>query len=349
MEPRIAISGTGRIGRLVLRRAFTKGLSQGEIVAVNTTSPIETVAHLLQYDTVHGKWDADIRVEDGHLVLNGHRLAVVSEREPAQLPWRSLGIDIAIDATGKFNDRRGASQHLAAGAGRVVLTAPGNGADRTVVMGVNETSFQPERDRIVSTASCTTNCLAPVLDILDEAFRVQSAWMTTVHAFTNDQNHLDNPHKDLRRARACTQSIVPTSTGVGKALADVLPHLAPRIHGLSLRVPTQDVSVVDLTAQLAAPASVEAVRDAFRRAVSGRYAPYVEYNELPLVSSDYIGNEKSAIVDGLSLMTSGHQVKLLAWYDNEWGYASRVVDFVEYAAGMDMVRTGSNWNEAAAQ
>lgn len=348
MKRNIAISGMGRIGRLLLRRAFTKGLANAEIRAINITSPVETVAHLLQYDTIHGKWDVDIAVEEGRMVINGHPIAVVMERDPQQLPWHRLGIDIAVDATGKFNDRNGASKHLSAGAGRVVITAPGSGADLTVVMGVNEAMFKPDEHNIVSTASCTTNCLAPILHILDEAFHVENGWMTTVHAFTNDQNHLDNPHKDLRRARACTQSIIPTSTGVGKALAGVLPHLASKIQGLSLRVPTQDVSLVDLTAQLARPATVEEVKDVFRRAAAGAYAPYVEFNELPLVSSDYIGNDKSAIIDGLSLLASGHQVKLLAWYDNEWGYASRVVDFIDYAASFERDSREGRRSEAVA-
>ncbi|MDF2667823.1 MAG: glyceraldehyde-3-phosphate dehydrogenase [Paenibacillus sp.] len=344
MKQSIAISGMGRIGRLLLRRAFTKGLVNAEITAINTTSPVETVAHLLQYDTVHGRWNVDIAVEEGRMIINGHPIMIVMERDPLKLPWRQLGIDIAVDATGKFNDRQGAGKHLIAGAERVVITAPGSGADFTVVMGVNEEKFNPSEHTIISTASCTTNCLAPVLHILDEAFGIENGWMTTVHASTNDQNHLDNPHKDLRRARACTQSIIPTSTGVGKALAGVLPHLAAKIQGLSLRVPTQDVSLVDLTAQLARPASTDELKAVFRQASAGAYAPYVEFNELPLVSSDYIGNEKSAIIDGLSLMASGNQVKLLAWYDNEWGYASRVIDFIDYAASYEKKR----WSEALA-
>jgi glyceraldehyde 3-phosphate dehydrogenase len=338
MKRNIAISGMGRIGRLLLRRAFSRGLVNAEITAINTTSPVETVAHLLQYDTVHGRWHGDIRVEEDRMIINGHPITVVMERDPLQLPWKQLGIDIAVDATGKFNDRQGASKHLVAGAERVIITAPGSGADYTVVMGVNEQGFEPQEHNIISTASCTTNCLAPILHILDDAYGIENGWMTTVHASTNDQNHLDNPHKDLRRARACTQSIIPTSTGVGKALAGVLPHLASKIQGLSLRVPTQDVSLVDLTAQILRPASVDDLKAVFRQAATGVYAPYVEFNELPLVSSDYIGNEKSAIIDGLSLMSTGHQVKLLAWYDNEWGYASRVIDFIDYAAQVEKTK-----------
>ncbi|WP_409341677.1 type I glyceraldehyde-3-phosphate dehydrogenase [Paenibacillus sp. MBLB4367] len=349
MKRRLAISGMGRIGRLLVRRAFSKGLAAAEIAAINTTSPVETVAHLLKYDTVHGKWDADIDIEDKRLLINGQAIDIVMERDPLQLPWERLGIDIAIDATGKFNDRQGAAKHVTAGAGRVILTAPGSGVDLTVVMGVNEASYDPQRHRLLSTASCTTNCLAPILHILDEAFQLEQGWMTTVHAFTNDQNHMDNPHKDLRRARACTQSIIPTSTGVGKALAGVLPHLASRVQGISLRVPTQDVSLVDLTALVKRPVTKEEVKDAIRQAVSGKLAPIVEYNELPLVSSDYTGNDKSAVIDGLSLMVADNQIKLLAWYDNEWAYASRVIDFAEYVAKAEKGSVELSWSEALAR
>ena len=345
MNQQVGISGTGRIGRLLIRKAFASGIPGAQVTVINSTSPIGTVAHLLKYDTVHGKWDADIQVETDKLIINGQEVAFVSERDPSLLPWARYGIDIAIDATGKFNDRPGASKHLTAGAKRVVVTAPGKDMDLTVVMGVNESSYDPDKHTLLSTASCTTNCLAPVLHILDRAFGIASGWMTTVHAYTNDQNHLDNPHKDLRRARACTQSIVPTSTGVGKALAGVLPHLAPVIRGLSLRVPTQDVSLVDLTAEVRRPADPEEVRQAFRAAAQGTLAPYVEYNELPLVSSDYAGNDKSAVIDGLSLMASGRQVKVLAWYDNEWAYACRVLDFVAHVAGQHAEKASKRLSE----
>lgn len=292
------------------------------------------------------------------LIIDGHRVPVVTERDPARLPWTKYGIELAIDATGKFNDRQGASKHLEAGADRVVITAPGRDMDLTVVMGVNERKFDAQVHRLISTASCTTNCIAPILHILDTAFGVQQGWMTTVHAFTNDQKHLDNPHHDLRRARACTHSIIPTSTGVGKALTDVLPHLSHRIQGLSVRVPTQDVSLLDLQVDLMQNVSPSELSDAFKKAASGEIGKYVGYNELPLVSSDYIGNDKSAVIDGLSLMTRENQVKLLAWYDNEWGYASRVCDMVQYIAikeaeREELVRNGRNkrcheGNEAAA-
>jgi glyceraldehyde 3-phosphate dehydrogenase len=329
---RVAVSGTGRIGRLCLRKALSLKSPEIEISVINSTSPISVLAHLLKYDSVHGIWDAEIASDDRHLIVRGRRIPVVSERSPELLPWEAYGIDLVVDATGKFNEREKAARHFAAGAKKVLLTAPAGNADLTVVMGVNEHEYDPARHRILSAASCTTNCIAPVLRILDDAFGVKQGWMTTIHAFTNDQNHLDNPHKDLRRARACTNSIIPTSTGVGKALSGILPHLAPYIEGISVRVPTQDVSLLDLQVQLHRNVERAEVRKAIEDAVSGEIGKYVDYNEIPLVSSDYIGNDKSAVIDGLSLMVRDDQVKLLAWYDNEWAYASRVIDFTVYAA-----------------
>jgi glyceraldehyde 3-phosphate dehydrogenase len=235
-------------------------------------------------------------------------------------------VDLVIDATGKFNSKEGASKHLEAGASRVLITAPGKDMDLTIVMGVNDHLYDPNKHQLVSAASCTTNCLSPVLHILDQAFGVKAGWMTTVHAFTSDQNHLDNPHKDLRRARACTESIVPTTTGAGKALVDVLPHLAPHIQGISLRVPTQDVSLVDLTVMAAKTCTLEQVRSVLKSAAEGSLSAYVGFTDEPLVSSDYIGCPKSAVIDGPSIMVMDDQIKVLAWYDNEWAYASRVVE-----------------------
>jgi len=330
---RVALSGTGRIGRLCLRKALSEECGDLEISVVNSTCSARVLAHLLQYDTVHGKWDAVIEVEDRALTINGRRITLISGRHsPDALPWREFGVELAIDATGKFTDRSGMEKHLAAGAEKVLITSPGKDVDLTVVMGVNERRYDARRHRLLSAASCTTNCLAPVLYILDEAFGVKRGWMTTVHAYTNDQKHLDNPHQDLRRARSCTSSIIPTSTGAGKALADVLPHLAPHIRGVSLRVPTQDVSLLDVQLQLHGAVKTQDVKTAFEQAIAGSLGAYVDYNELPLVSSDYIGNAKSAVIDGLSIMTDGDQVKLLAWYDNEWAYACRVIDFARYIA-----------------
>ncbi|MBH5318310.1 type I glyceraldehyde-3-phosphate dehydrogenase [Paenibacillus sp. GSMTC-2017] len=325
----VGISGTGRIGRLVIRRAFSKNVDNIQIKVVNSTYPVETIAHLLKYDTIHGIWDAEVAVQDGNLIINGNKIHYVMERDPARLPWKEHGVTIAIDATGKFNDREGASKHIAAGAEHVILTAPGKQVDLTVVMGVNDQNYDPARHRILSAASCTTNCVAPVLDVLDRNFGVKQGWMTTVHAYTSDQNHMDNPHKDLRRARGCAQSIIPTSTGVGKALTDVLPHLAPLVQGISLRVPTPDVSLVDLTVHLKNRTTTEEVKQAFTNASSTYMKSYMDVVDAPLVSSDYIGNSHSAIIDAPSLMVSGDQLKVLAWYDNEWGYSCRVMDLAQ--------------------
>ncbi|CAG7644058.1 type I glyceraldehyde-3-phosphate dehydrogenase [Paenibacillus allorhizosphaerae] len=324
----VGISGVGRIGRLLVRKMCSEKQPY-QLKAINCIYPVETIAHLLKYDTVHGRWDADISIVDGKLVINGEEIHIISERDPAHIAWHGFDVSLAVDATGKFNNREGAGMHLAAGASHVLITAPGKRMDFTVVMGVNDHLYDPRKHRLLSTASCTTNCLSPVLHILDQAYQVRSGWMTTVHAYTSDQNHLDNPHKDLRRARACTQSIVPTTTGAGTALIDVLPHLTSRIQGVSLRVPTQDVSLVDLTVQVAKPpVSLEQVRSLFKTASEGSMSSYVGYSEEPLVSADFIGCSHSAVVDGQTMMAMGDQIKVLAWYDNEWAYACRVTDFV---------------------
>jgi glyceraldehyde 3-phosphate dehydrogenase len=325
----IGISGVGRIGRLLVRKIYSDKHPLFQLKSMNCIYPVETIAHLLKYDTVHGKWDADISVSEGKLVINGNVIRITSERDPAYIAWKHLGVDLVVDATGKFNTREGAGKHLAAGASHVLITAPGKQMDLTVVMGVNDHLYNPANHRLISAASCTTNCLSPVLHILDQAFQVQSGWMTTVHSFTSDQNHLDNPHKDLRRARACTESIVPTTTGIGKALTDVLPHLAPHIQGISLRVPTQDVSLIDLTVRVLQPCSLEQVKQLLKAASEERLSPYVGYTDEPLVSADYIGCSKSAVIDGPSTMVMDDQIKVLAWYDNEWAYVNRVADLVQ--------------------
>jgi glyceraldehyde 3-phosphate dehydrogenase len=343
MEKGIGISGMGRIGRLLVRNLCSSDRKSVELKAINCIYPVETVAHLLKYDTVHGRWDADIAVSDGKLVINGRAIHIACEREPENIPWMQLGAELVIDATGKFNDRQSALRHAAAGASEVIITAPGKQMDLTVVMGVNDHQYDSAKHRFLSAASCTTNCLSPVLHILDQNFQVKSGWMSTVHSFTSDQNHLDNPHKDLRRARACTQSIVPTTTGVGKALADVLPHLAPHIQGISLRVPTQDVSLVDLTVKVAREVKIDEVQAAFRTAAQGTMSRYVGYIEEPLVSADFVGCSQSAVVDGLSIMAMGDQIKVLAWYDNEWAYACRVVEL----ANLVGERTVNTWEAAS--
>ncbi|WP_339226152.1 type I glyceraldehyde-3-phosphate dehydrogenase [Oceanobacillus sp. FSL K6-2867] len=325
----IGVSGTGRIGRLLIRKIVSSEYSKLDLTAINSIYPIETVAHLLKYDTVHGTWDADISVQGEELIINGHHIQVVNERDPGNIPWKQMNVGIVIDATGKFNNREGAEKHKASGASQVIVTAPGTDMDLTVVMGVNDHLLDVSKHTILSAASCTTNCVAPVLSVLDQAFKVQRGWMTTVHAYTSDQKHLDNPHKDLRRARSCTQSIVPTTTGVGKALIDVLPHLSSSIEGISIRVPTQDVSLIDLTVQVQQEVKLEEVKSLFRGIQSEALSKYVGYSEEPLVSADYIGSEKSAVVDGLSIMTAENQIKILAWYDNEWAYACRVADLAQ--------------------
>ncbi|WNQ14025.1 type I glyceraldehyde-3-phosphate dehydrogenase [Paenibacillus aurantius] len=329
---KVGLSGTGRIGRLFLRRAFSQVGTLCDTVVINSTCSLPTLAHLLQYDTVHGKWDAEVLADSDGLFINGRRVHVLAERDPGKIKWQHHGVQLVIDATGKFTDRASLGKHFQGGVRKVLLTAPGKGLDLTVVMGVNEKAYDPARHHLLSAASCTTNCLAPVLHVLDRAFVVEEGWMTTVHAYTNDQNHLDNPHKDLRRARACTSSIIPTTSGVTSALADVLPHLASRLNGLSIRVPTPDVSLLDLQVSLGRTVQAAEIKEAFEAAVKDGMGTYLEYNELPLVSSDYIGNEKSAVIDGISLMVRNNQLKLLAWYDNEWAYACRVFDLAQYIA-----------------
>jgi len=304
-----------------------------EIVAINASYPSETLAHLIKYDTNHGKFLGEVIAEDGALVVNGHRIQLLSNRNPEELPWRELNIDIVIEATGKFNSKDKASLHLNAGARKVVLTAPGKDEDITIVMGVNEKELNVEEHHVISNASCTTNCLAPVVKVLDDQFGIENGLMTTVHAYTNDQKNIDNPHKDLRRARACAQSIIPTSTGAAKALSLVLPHLKGKLHGMALRVPTSNVSLVDLVVDLKQDVTVDEVNEAFVRASQSSLNGIMDFTTEPLVSIDFNTNPHSAIIDGLSTMVmGGNKVKVLAWYDNEWGYSCRVVDLTERIA-----------------
>ncbi|OCA92290.1 glyceraldehyde-3-phosphate dehydrogenase [Pseudobacillus wudalianchiensis] len=331
MKARVAINGFGRIGRMVFRKAILEDTF--EIVAVNASYPAETLAHLIKYDTNHGKFDGDVQVEENALIVNGKRVQLVNNRDPRELPWKELGIDIVIEATGKFNAREKAALHLEAGAKKVVLTAPGKNEDVTIVMGVNQNDLDIEKHEVISNASCTTNCLAPVAKVLNDTFGIENGLMTTVHAYTNDQNNIDNPHKDLRRARACAQSIIPTSTGAAKALSLVLPELKGKIHGMALRVPTSNVSLVDLVVDLKREVTVDEVNDAFIRASEGPLKGIIEFTTEPLVSVDFNTNPHSSIIDGLStIVMEGTKVKVLAWYDNEWGYSCRVVDLVNYVA-----------------
>ena len=326
---RIAINGFGRIGRMVFRQAILN--KDIDVVAINASYPEETLAHLIKYDSVHGIFECDINILEDGFEINGEKIIHTNSREPEKLPWKDLDIDIVIEATGKFNSKEGASRHLQAGAKKVIITAPGTNVDNTIVLGVNEETYNPETEHIVSNASCTTNCLAPVAKVLDEEFGIVNGLMTTVHAYTSDQVSLDNPHKDLRRARACGQSIVPTSTGAAKALGEVLPHLNGKLHGMALRVPTPNVSLVDSVVDVEKDVTAEQVNEAFKKAAEGKLNGILDYNELPLVSIDYATTESSATIDGLSTMVMGDKkVKVLAWYDNEWGYSSRVVDLANF-------------------
>ncbi|ABS23487.1 glyceraldehyde-3-phosphate dehydrogenase [Bacillus cytotoxicus] len=325
---RVAINGFGRIGRMVFRQAIKE--SAFEIVAINASYPAETLAHLIKYDTIHGKFDGTIEAFEDHLLVDGKMIRLLNNRDPKELPWKELGVEVVIEATGKFNAKEKAMLHVEAGAKKVILTAPGKNEDVTVVVGVNEEQLDVTKHTVISNASCTTNCLAPVVKVLDEQFGIENGLMTTVHAYTNDQKNIDNPHKDLRRARACGQSIIPTTTGAAKALAKVLPHLNGKLHGMALRVPTPNVSLVDLVVDLKRDVTVEDINEAFKTVANGTMKGIIEFSEEPLVSIDFNTNTHSAIIDGLSTMVMAERkVKVLAWYDNEWGYSRRVVDLVK--------------------
>lgn len=328
-KTRIAINGFGRIGRMVFRQAIMD--ENIEVVAINASYPEETLAHLIKYDSVHGVFDQEIKTLEDGFEINGQKILHCDSREPEKLPWLENDIDIVIEATGKFNTGEGASRHLQAGAKKVIITAPGKNVDNTIVLGVNEETYNPETDHVISNASCTTNCLAPVVKVLDNQFNIVNGLMTTVHAYTTDQLNLDNPHKDLRRARACGQSIIPTSTGAAKALGEVLPHLNGKLHGMALRVPTPNVSLVDLVVDVERDVTVEQVNNAFKEAAEQSMQGIMKYSEDPLVSIDYATTDYSAIIDGLStIVMDNNKVKVLAWYDNEWGYSARVVDLAKY-------------------
>jgi glyceraldehyde 3-phosphate dehydrogenase len=328
-KTRIAINGFGRIGRMVFRQAITD--QSLEVVCINASYPPETLAHLIKYDSVHGRFDGEVKALHEALEVNGKLIELVHDRNPENLPWDVKDIDVVIEATGKFNSKEGAGLHLNAGAKKVVITAPGKQVDKTIVMGVNDELYNPDEDHVISNASCTTNCLAPVVKVLDDHFKVVNGLMTTVHAFTNDQQNLDNPHKDLRRARGCTQSIIPTSTGAAKALGEVMPHLNGKLHGMALRVPTPNVSLVDLVVDVETDVTAEMVNDAFRQADAHHLNGIIRYSEEPLVSIDYTTTDYSAIIDGLStIVMEDKKIKVLAWYDNEWGYSKRVVDLTKY-------------------
>ncbi|HSJ96722.1 MAG TPA: type I glyceraldehyde-3-phosphate dehydrogenase [Myxococcota bacterium] len=321
---RVGINGFGRIGRLVLRAARGQGL---EVVGINDLTDARTSAHLLKWDSVHGPYPGTVEADGDGIVVDGKRIPVSKERDPAKLPWKQLGAQIVVESTGIFTERAAAAKHLEAGAERVIISAPAKGPDATIVLGVNSDAYDPAKHKIVSNASCTTNCLAPVAKVLHDGWGIEQGWMTTIHAYTNDQVILDFPHKDLRRARAAAVSMIPTSTGAAKAIGEVLPSLKGRLDGFAMRVPTSDVSVVDLSVQLAKDATPEAINDAMRKAAGGPLKGILQVCDEPLVSIDFRGNAHSSILDAESTKVMGGRfAKVLSWYDNEWGYASRVVD-----------------------
>lgn len=331
MTVKVGINGFGRIGRNVFRAALNN--PDVEIVAVNDLTDATMLAHLLQYDTVHGKLNAEVTTDGENLIVDGKTVKVLSERDPAQLGWGKLGIDIVVESTGRFTARNDAAKHLEAGAKKVVISAPAKEEDITIVMGVNEEKYNPAEHHVISNASCTTNCLAPVAKVLNEKFGIRRGLMTTVHSYTNDQQILDLPHKDYRRARAAAENIIPTTTGAAKAVALVLPELKGKLNGMAMRVPTPNVSIVDLVAELDKEASVESINEAIKTAAEGNLKGILGYSEEPLVSKDYNGNKLSSIFDALSTMVlEGNMVKVISWYDNETGYSNRVVDLVNYIA-----------------
>ncbi|HTM31807.1 MAG TPA: type I glyceraldehyde-3-phosphate dehydrogenase [Vicinamibacterales bacterium] len=328
MALKVGINGFGRIGRNIMRAAL--GRKDIDFVAVNDLTDAKTLAHLLKYDSVLGNLEARVEAREGAIAVNGDEFKVLAIKDPAQLPWKDLGVDVVFEGTGRFTKRDDAAKHLAAGAKKVVITAPATNPDVTIVLGVNDNAYDKSKHHIVSNASCTTNCLAPVAKVIDESFGITRGWMTTVHAYTNDQNLLDLPHKDLRRARAAAMSIIPTTTGAAKAVGEVLPQLKGKLDGIAMRVPTPNVSVVDLVVQLGKKASAEEVNGALKAAADGPMKKILEFCTDPLVSIDFRGNSHSSIVDAAyTKVMDGDFLKVMAWYDNEWGYSNRCVDLLD--------------------
>lgn len=324
-KTRIAINGFGRIGRMVFRQAILD--DSFEVVAINASYPEETLAHLIKYDSVHGIFDHEIEVIENGFIVNGQKIVHCDNRDPEKLPWAELDIDIVIEATGKFRTKEAAGKHISAGAKKVIITAPGKNVDNTIVMGVNEDTYNPDTDHVISNASCTTNCLAPFAKVLDETFGIKRGLMTTVHAYTTDQQILDLPHRDYRRARAAAANIVPTSTGAAKAVGKVLPNLNGKLNGMAVRVPTPNGSLVDLVVELEKDVTAEEVNNALKAAAEGELKGILGYTEEPIVSSDIVGNTESSLVDGLSTMViDDKMIKVVSWYDNEMGYSARCVD-----------------------
>ncbi len=328
---RVGINGFGRIGRNLYRASFRDAAL--EFVAVNDITDAKTLAHLLKYDSILGRLTAQVEARDDAILVNGKAIKVLSIKDPAGLPWKELGVEYVVESTGRFTDRESASKHLQAGAKKVIISAPAKDPDITIVLGVNEKMYDRQKHHVISNASCTTNCIAPVAKVLHEHFRIKHGFMTTIHSYTNDQQLLDLPHKDLRRARAAALSQIPTTTGAAKAVGLVLPELQGKLHGIAIRVPTANVSLIDLVAEVERVTSEGEVNQAFRKAAAGELQGLMEYTEEPLVSVDFIHDPHSAIVDGASTsVIDGTLVKVLAWYDNEWGYSCRLRDLIKYMA-----------------
>lgn len=331
MTVKVGINGFGRIGRNVFRAALNN--PEMEIVAINDLTDANMLAHLLKYDTVHGTLQQDVTVDGQYLVVGNQKVKVIAERDPAQLGWGELGVEVVVESTGRFTKREDAAKHLEAGAKKVIISAPADNEDITIVMGVNEDKYDAANHHVLSNASCTTNCLAPFAKVLNDQFGIKRGLMNTIHSYTNDQQILDLPHKDYRRARAAAENMIPTSTGAAKAVALVLPELKGKLNGMAMRVPTPNVSVVDLVAELEKDVTAEEVNAALKAAAEGPLKGILDYSELPLVSSDYNGKTSSSTIDALSTMVlEGNMVKVLSWYDNEVGYSNRVVDLVGYIA-----------------
>lgn len=331
MAIRVGINGFGRIGRQSMKAILERYPREIEVVAINDLTDTKTNAHLLKYDSTYGRFPGEVEATPEALIVNGHHIKVISQRDPAQIPWGDLGVQLVIESTGFFTDAEKAKAHFQGGAKKIIISAPAKGEDITLVLGVNDNMYDPEKHNIISNASCTTNCLAPTAKVLNDAFGIERGLMNTIHSYTNDQRILDQVHPDLRRARSAGANIIPTTTGAARALALVIPELKGRFDGMSLRVPTITVSVVDFVATIRKEATRDAINDAFKAAAAGPLSGILAFTDEPLVSSDFRGDSHSSIVDGLSTMVSGgNMVKVIAWYDNEWGYSSRVADLTHF-------------------
>ena len=335
MSMKVGLSGFGRIGRDVLRAYFEGNVDEFEVVALNASGDLNDLAHLFKYDTMYGKFDGTIEVVEEGFMINDKLVKVVAHRDPLEIPWKELGVELVIDSTGAFRDREGISKHITAGAKKVIITAPTKGEDITVVLGVNEEDYDPANHHIISNASCTTNCLAPLSKVILDEFGINKGLMTTIHAYTNDQQILDKRHSDLRRARTAAQNMIPTTTGAAKAVSLVLPELKDKLNGFSVRVPVATVSMVDVVFEVGRSTTVEEVNKVLKEASEGPLKGILGYSEEPLVSSDYIADPRSSIIDSLSTMVIDNMVKIVSWYDNEWGYSERVVDLAKLVANKE--------------